>query len=301
MTAKYPVDISDQEGIVDAVNYLLSGPSGLGQNFSGFSSYTPAYLTGNFRIPFSQPTSANLYVAPISLSNAEELDDRTIKYTFASAQPSAPFSLGNGLTVENVVPSSYNSSDLSAAGTPITQIGVVECTTTYVIVRTRDAITTPLGTYVSGGDISYSVMDTYNSTDCDVRVTVTGGTDRVFVSAQLDQLINYEVTSGTQDMTVYVAINRFKAFTNDNPVNPDFIFDESTTIVEKAYEYTGLTGTGTIPLIETVFTGVLDEPDPAYYRYILEVYFQTFGSGTDIQVTTDELRLRSITAQVVKQ
>ena len=38
MTAKYPVDIGDDEGIVDAVNYLLSGPSGLGQNFSGFSS-----------------------------------------------------------------------------------------------------------------------------------------------------------------------------------------------------------------------------------------------------------------------
>jgi hypothetical protein len=299
MTAKYPVDISDQEGIVDAVNYLLSGPAGLGQNFAGFSSYIVAYLTGNFRIPFSQPTSANLYVAPISLSNAEELDDRTIKYTFASAQPSAPFSLGNGLTVTGVTPSNYNSSSLSAAGTPITQIGVVECTTTYVIVRTRDPITTPLGTYVSGGSISYTSMDALNSTDCDVRVTVTGGTDRVFVSGQLDQIVSYEVLSGPADMTVYADITRYKAFTNDNPVNPDFIFDDATTIVSKAYEYTGLTGTGSIPLIETVFTGVLDEPDPAYYRYILEVYFETVSG--DIQVTTDELRLRSITAQVIKQ
>lgn len=301
MTAKYPVDISDSEGIVDAVNYLLSGPAGLGQNFAGFSTYTIGYLTGNFRIPFSQPTTSNLYVASISLSNAQQLDDRTIKYTFSSAQPSAPFSLGNGLTVTGITPSSYNSASLSAAGTPIGQIGVVECTTTYVIVRTRDPITTPLGTYVSGGSIEYSSMDVYNSTDCDVRVTVTGGTDRVFVSAQLDQLINYEVTSASADMTVYVAINRYKAFTNNNPVNPDYIFDELTTIVEKQYDYTGLTGTGTIPLIETVFTGVLDEPDPAYYRYIVEVYFQTFGATTDIQVTTDELRLRSITAQVVKQ
>lgn len=301
MTAKYPVDISDQEGIVDAVNYLLSGPAGLGQNFAGFSSYTPAYLTGNFRIPFSQSTPANLYVAPISLSDAEQLDDRTIKYTFSSAQPSAPFSLGNGLTVTGITPSSYNSSDLSAAGTPIVQIGVVECTTTYVIVRTRDPITTPLGTYVSGGSIEYSVMDTYNSTDGDVRVTVTGGTDRVFVSAQLDQLISYDVPTGNHDMTVYVAINRYKAFTNNNPVNPDFIFDDRTTIVEKAYEYIGLNNTGTLPLIETVFTGVLDEPDPGYYRYILEVYFQTFGATTDIYVTQDELRVRSTTAQVVKQ
>jgi len=301
MTAKYPVDLGDNEGIVDAVNYLLSGPAGLGQNFAGFSTYAPGYLTGNFRIPFSQTAPANLYVAPIGLSNAVQLDDRTIQYTFSAVQASPPFSLGNGLTVTGITPSSYNSADLSAAGTPIGQIGVVECTTTYVIVRTRDPITTPLGSYIGGGDIEYSSMDVYNSTDCDVRVTVTGGTDRVFVSAQLDQIISYEVLSGIQDMTVYVAINRFKAFTNNNPVNPDYIFDESTTIVEKAYEYTGLTGTGTIPLIETVFTGVLDEPAPAYYRYIVEVYFQTFGATTDIQVTTDELRLRSITAQVVKQ
>ena len=309
MTAKYPVDIGDNEGIVDAVNYLLSGPAGLGQNFAGFSAYTilgdtPTYLTGNFRTPFSQIGLANTYVAPISLSNAEQLDDRTIKYTFASAQPSPPFSLGNGFggtSVQGITPSSYNSIDLRNAGTPILQIGVVECTTTYVIVRTRDPITTPLGTYVSGGTIEYGIMDQYNSTDCDVRVTVTGGTDRVFVSGQLDQLISYEVLSGPADMTVYVAITRYKAFTNNNPVNPDYIFNEATQIVEKAYEYTGLTGTGSLPLIETVFTGVLDEPDPAYYRYIVEVYFQTFTDPADIQVTSDILNLRSITAQVVKQ
>lgn len=300
--AKYPVDIGDQEGIVDAVNYLLSGPAGLGQNFAGFSSYTPMYLTGNFRIPFTQDTIAELYVAPINLSDAEQLDDRTIKYTFFGAPlASVPFSLGNGLTVAGVTPSSYNSTSLNAAGTPITQIGVVECTDSYVIVRTRDPIITPLGTYVSGGTIKYSSMDAYNSTDCDVRVTVTGGSDRVFIAGQLDQLINYEVLTASADMTVYVAINRYKAFTNNNPVNPDYIFDDRTTIVEKAYEYTGLTGTGTIPLIETVFASFVDEPDPAYYRYILEVYFETFGATTDIQVTSDELLLRSISAQVVKQ
>lgn len=299
--AKYPVDIGDSEGIVDAVNYLLSGPAGLGQNFAGFSSYTPKYLTGNFRIPFSQDTIAELYVAPISLSDAEQLDDRTIKYTFSSVQPSAPFSLGNGLTVAGVTPSSYNSSSLNAAGTPITQIGVVECTDSYVIVRTRDPITTPLGTYVSGGTIKYSSMDSYNSTDCDVRVTVTGGSDRVFISGQLDQIISYDVLTASADMTVYVAINRYKAFTNNNPVNPDYIFDDRTTIVEKAYEYTGLTGTGSLNLLETVFATFVDEPDPAYYRYILEVYFETFGATTDIYVTTDELFLRSISAQVVKQ
>jgi hypothetical protein len=297
--SKFPVESTDSEGIRDAVNYLLSGPGGLGQNFAGFSSYTSAYLTGNFRIPFSQTTPAELYVAPIALGDAEELDDRTIKYTFASTQAAPPFSLGNGLTVTGVTPSTYNSSSLRNAGYSITQIGVVECTVDYVIVRTLNPITTPLGTYVSGGDIEYSSMDVLNSTDCDVRVTVSGATDRVFISSQLDQVLTYDVGASTEDLTVYVDITRFQAFPNNNPVNPDFIFDNAYTVTEKVYEFTGLTGTGSLPLIETVFTAVVDQPDPGYYRYITEVYFTS--SGFDLQIVEDEFSLRSISAQVVKQ
>jgi hypothetical protein len=293
--------ISTDNGITEGVNYLLSGPSGLGQNFAGFASYTPTrYLTGNFRIPFSQATAAALYVTGIGISNAQQLDNRTIKYTFTGAPlAQAPFNLGNYLIIKNVIPATYNSASLKAAGASISQIGVVECTTSYVIVRTVGPIIDALGAYVSGGTIAYDVMDAYNSTDCDVRVTVTGATDRVYVGAQLDQKINYEVTSGPADMTVYVAINRYKAFINSDPVNPDYIFEIDGTVVEKAYDYTGLTGVGTLPLIETIFATIVDKPVPAYYRYILEVYFQT-DSGT-IYVTQDELRLRSIAAQVVKR
>jgi hypothetical protein len=142
-------------------------------------------------------------------------------------------------------------------------------------------------------------MDTLNSTDCDVRVTVTGGTDRVFISAQLDQVISYNVGASTEDLTVYVDISRYQAFTNNNPVNPDYIFDNLYTVTEKVYDFPGLTGTGTLNLIETVFATLVDEPDPGYYRYIVEVYFSS--SGPDLQVTEDELKLRSVSAQVVKQ
>jgi len=296
MTAKYPVEISDQEGIVDAINYLLSGPAGLGQNFAGFSSYTPAYLTGNFRIPFTQVNPAALYVPPISLSNAQQLDDRTIKYTFTSAQPSPPFALGNGLTIFGVTPSDYNSNQLD-----IVQIGVVECTTTYVIVRNRDPLPI-LPPYVSGGDVELSTTGNfYNSTDCDVRVTVTGGSDRVFVSGQLENLISYEVFTAPADFTYSVRIERYLGEPNNNPTNPDFIFNEDGTIVEKVYSFTVATvGTGTFPLQETIFSTLVDEPDPGYYRYILEVKFRNPTIG-DMQVTSSEVSLRSIAAQVVKQ
>jgi len=51
--SSFPVTDSDTVGIMNAVNYLLSGPAGLGQNFEGFSNYNTGYLSGNNRPPFS--------------------------------------------------------------------------------------------------------------------------------------------------------------------------------------------------------------------------------------------------------
>jgi hypothetical protein len=359
----YPVT-GTMSGVLDGLNYVLSGPGGLGQNFAGFSNYELAYLTGNFRTPFTVLTynrsadglsgaftitvedtrslavgmtasglgigvgatvstingttvtltvanSADventvtfgpavipkLYVAPISINNAQQIDARTIKYTFTTAQPSPPFQLGNGLTVTGITPSTYNSSSLRNAGNSINPIGVIECTTTYVVVRTVSNITTALGSYVSGGTVEYSSMNAYNSTDCDVRATILGRQERVFIAAQMNQLISYTATTSS-DINIYVEINRYKAFVNNDPTNPDFVFDDRTTISSKKYAYTGVTGSGTYPL-ETIFTSVIDNPGDGYYRYILEVYFEVTNNG-DIEVTQDILDLRSLTGQVVK-
>ena len=43
-----------EQQLNDSVNYLLSGPGGLGQNFQGFSDYNQGQITGNERIPFTQ-------------------------------------------------------------------------------------------------------------------------------------------------------------------------------------------------------------------------------------------------------
>ena len=50
--AQFPVTTGDPQGVIDGVNYLLSGPSGLGQNFAGRSFSDQAWLTGNGRPPF---------------------------------------------------------------------------------------------------------------------------------------------------------------------------------------------------------------------------------------------------------
>ena len=100
---------------------------------------------------------------------------------------------------------------------------------------------------------------------------------------------------------VTVSINRYIGSPTNDPVNPDFVFDlQYPPVVSKTYTITGLSGTGVLPMIETVFTSTIDQPPPAYYWYILEVRFDLIGAGY-VEVTQDEFRLRSLTAQVVKQ
>jgi hypothetical protein len=51
--AQFPLEFNniDSEGVIEAINYALSGPSGLGQSFAGFSDSYPAWLRGTTRSP----------------------------------------------------------------------------------------------------------------------------------------------------------------------------------------------------------------------------------------------------------
>jgi hypothetical protein len=286
--AKFPVELGDDEGVIEAINNLLSGPSGLGQNFAGFSSFTPAWLTGNFRVPYTQPSLARLYVPNIALSQSEMLDGRTWKFTFATEQATPPFALGNGIVVKNVDNSFYDDTYL--------QIGVVECTTTYVIARTTVGYTVIAP---SPGGYVYTITGTGAvSSDANARVTVTGGTDRVFISAQVDNTISYTATEA-DTLTYTVEINRYFGFSNNDPTNPDFLFDFSGTVARKVYTYNVTAGDNTLPQQETIFTSLLDTPEVGFYWYILDLSFDFANNLAEI--TTSELGLRSLSVQVVKQ
>ena len=267
--------INTPQGVYEAVNYLASGPAGLGQDFQGFSDYNPAYLTGNFRKPFTQPTADNLYVAPIALSSSQMLNGHTWKFTFASPQATPPFSPGNNIDVEGVT-----SSPVDWYNGIYSPVGVVQCTTTYVICQTAKSY--PLQSAGTGGYVTYTNLDYNMSTDCNARVTVTGAQDRVFISAQLDNIISYIVSTGSDDLVYTVAVNRYKGYINNDPINPDYIFDLDSTVALKTYTYSSLSGTGTLALNETIFTTLLDEPAPGYYWYILEVQFTSTGGNAEI-------------------
>jgi len=369
--AQYPLQEGNDTAVADGLNYLLSGPGGLGQDFNGFEQWTPGYITGNFRIPYTQlsininctgvsgqnhvsanpnadgvlvgmtvsgygitpgttvtsigavtaggvrvnlsavitadidndltfypnPT-AKIYVAPINLGASTLLDPYTWKFEFAVPQAAPPFVRGNGITVSGVTPSDYDGS--------YDPIGVAECTTTYVIARTASPYTVPgAGT---GGTVEYyqtsQVPKVYAlSTDCNSKIVVNGGNDRVFISAQLNNKISY-TASTSSDLSYAVAINRYRGYPNTDPANPGYYFNLDKLIAKRVYTgtgFTGLTGTGTLANIETIFSNFPDANiEPSYYWYIMDVSFQVTNGG-DLQVTQSELGLRSMSTQTVKQ
>jgi hypothetical protein len=320
--AKYPVETKDSDGVIDAVNNLLSGPSGLGQNFAGFTSpvtqfrdntgqydlpekiplSTPAYLTGNFRTPFTNDSATTkTYVAPIALALSQYIDSRTAKYTFAETQPAPPFAIGNPIEVTGV------NGNYNGANSPT---GVVECTTEYVIARFNgNGSVYPAA---GGGSVFYNAFSggAFVSTDCQAKVTVNGATDRVFISAQLNNTLSYTCTKPSE-FIYSVMITRREAFPNDDPINPDFVFGTARQVVVKNYQCKVATGSGTWPTldssadytvappIETIFTAVIDTPGLGYYWYILEVEIDIVAG--DVVFTQNKFGNRSMSVQVVKQ
>jgi len=312
--AQYPV--ADEAGIIEGVNYLLSGPAGLGQNFDGYKSFVPEYVTSYFRAPFGLPKDPDnvdrtkWLTSPISISTITPIDQYTFQVNFASAQPSPPYSIGQGCFITGSTATGANSDFYNAYWTPP---GVVTCSTTNVIIRTRQPYTLPTGT---GGIIRLDASDAYVSTAGNGRVEVFGPNDRVFVSGEIN--FDYDYTSdsaGSQD--VYVAINRYVGFIDtQDPVNTELRFLGPDTIVEKlrVIDIPG-SGTGTITNQEVSFTTVIDSPtytvtengQPVvkgygFYWYILELYFDSSNdSGARVLPTQVTANYLTFTAQVIKQ
>jgi hypothetical protein len=357
--------------MADAVNYVLSGPAGLGQNFGGVNYSEPAWLTGNFRppatrLPYStlgngaatvssitvtDPTGIStgqavagtgigatatvtgayitgsttvplsvansgpvsgtinfystppdqLYVAPIAVSTAQWIDEYTRQFTFAAAQPTPPFLPGNSVTVAGVSVVGYNER--------YTGPGVVECTTTTVTVKSAVAKTSLAAG--AGGTVGYfntisappagtvAKPETYLKTDCLARLTVTSPTDKVFINVSLDNSINYTASAAT-DLQYSVLVNRYLAINNNDPVNPDFLYSFNGTIAERVYTTAVAVGSGTLTF-DTQFGSIIDQPDPAFYLYRVDVQFRVVNTGGAAQVTSSQVRLRNLTGQVVKQ
>ena len=312
--AQYPVSTDD--GVKSALNYLLSGPSGLGQDFAGFSTYVPAYLTGFYRQPFAGQYLENpplWTIDPIDVTGAGGIPaSGPTKYFYVNFVPQAtpPFKTGQAIRVRGIVDGSEGGDFYNGR---YTTPGVVSCTTSQVIIETRDAYDYSLYPYVSDGTVSLNLVTslpgpTYTSTDCNARVTVSGPTDRVFVSGQNTIDINYTCTE-TSAIIIELAINRYRGIQQTTAGEVDYIFvpdGDNYTIGLYDYEFTGLEpGSGTLTINPT-FISIIDQPNFGYYWYIMEIAISnTTAAGDDLPgdfapITLQE-KLRSLTAQVVKQ
>lgn len=293
--------VSSQQGVIDSLNYVLSGPQSSGQNFAGYSFSGDGLqydLTGSYRAPFTQPNynspgvpNIPLYIAPVSISTIEFLDSRTLKATFTTpyAPGGSPFKQGMayGLTGTGFSNPAYDDLVTNDAF----RIGIVNSTDTYITMRLTDAVT-PLAS-ATGGTIGVNSMKLKLSTDCNAKVTVTGGQDRVVIAAQLNNQIFVDPAfPGSFYYEVY--INRYKAESNNDPTNPDYIFNPDATIAFKSK----LLSTLTLEPQETIFTSIIDQPVPGYYWYILEVVYRDNAGG--VIVTNSILTQRSFSAQVLK-
>jgi len=287
--ASYPISSGDEQNLLEAVNYVASGPAGIGQQLQGFSSYTPSRITGNFRVPYTNAdtnplTAAKLYVAPIALSTSEWLDDFTWKYTFATPQAEPPFALGNGVTFSGITPSDYDDT--------FSRIGVVQVTTTYVIVRAANPYPNP-GVIGTGGFASLNVTSgsgALMSTDANAIVSIDGGNSLVSVTGQLDiSPFKYAVTytdypTTAPQLNIYVELNRYIARNSGTAANPQYFYNFDKTISQQLIYNTTVTAyTQGIPLTYTVVSGTSNAASGGIYTS--RTSDSSSGSGIDARIT----------------
>ncbi|CAB4127595.1 hypothetical protein UFOVP94_10 [uncultured Caudovirales phage] len=318
--SQYPVE--DSTGLYNAVNYLLAGPGGLGQNFSGFSDYQPAYVRGTFSQPFTisstlTNTTTNLpplwTAGPFNVTDAFPLNVNTATNTTQNfqidfdPQSSPPFLTGDVVATYEINDDPYTGNYSYADP----GFNVLSCTTSSVILQTNNSY--EYGAFVPGSgtiqkrNTNYRTQTGYKyvSTDCNARVTVTGPTDKVFISAQAKMTFTYTCTDYSE-FDLVVAVNRYKPnSTAPLAQGTDYGFNFDKTISQTTKHYTSNTGTFTIDAGDNIFTTVIDQPSFGYYWYILEISFNISANGDyylgDASPGTFLLGLRSLTAQVIKQ
>lgn len=282
MIPKYPLELSDAEGIADALNYLLSGPAGLGQNFDGFSDYNPAIIRPTFARPFTLPVDTTLdpswYLRlPITNITATPNPGQYIVVDFTAAYTTPPFQFGDRLLVQDVNspanPGFYND-----------RYFVFSCTTTSVTLYTQAIYTWPA--YVSGGKL---VRDSYNvgrATDCIAEVQVDSLTQRIFITAQLEITYTGKTETspplptyyGTNFFDIVFQINRYVISRNENG---NQVYSFQKTISQDIVSAVGATNPFTNQA-QVIFTTVIDQQlNFGSYAYILEVAFVTQPTLSD--------------------
>jgi len=308
--AQFPV--SDQQGIIDGVNYLLSGPGSLGQSFQGYSSSQTNAITGDIvdantglivsglpyvtgylqyyltdcmvNVGVSGGTDRVLLSGQVNIDfNYTALNDSTLQYTVAinryraypnnNNTPEKYVYFGQDTVAShtysiNAATTSAGLQTVTASGTKIAYTAPASGSLVYPV----DYIATGVNATTGSGlnavlhiQIAYGAAGTYNDTNTKITVIAPGSNwaygDTIKIPGSALGGIN-----GVNDLTLTVT-----AVTAGSETNTQ----------------------------ETIFTGILDQPELGYYLYAIEL--QWYALTGDVTINSGNMYVRSITAQVVKQ
>lgn len=275
--AQYP--IQDQDDLVDAVNYLLSGPSGTGQNLQGVVSYEPVWLRPTTQAPFILPYETTLdksmYLdAPISniVFVTPSLGDPVqITVTFTTPFANAPFQFGDQISLTGVTPADFDNDYIVYSST----------TTEAVLARADKTPFNPTWTYISGGSLFRDYTNVFISTDCIANATVTSPTDRVVVNGQFGTAV-LATSSALYTYDIIHMINRYRgnvenvSTSNSQAQNAtaNIVWTFDATVMRLIYPNNTAPGESQPASNITPF---IDGPNlaPDYYQYRLEVMVVT--------------------------
>jgi hypothetical protein len=305
--AAYPITNPDGSNLIEALNYVASGPAGIGQQLDGFAAYADApYLTGNKQTPFINKNTTVMYSGIADISSIDWIDGYTIKYNYLyGPYPGAIFTPGATLLVQGALPYEYNAPG-AYYGSSSYNATIVESTDSYVITRSNKFIPN-LGTG-SGGQASVFVttqagtggLGTRISTDLIGNVTVDAGNSLVSVTAQLEILTNtYAVLwlapdpMSSHTLNYFVELNRYKATNIGTVSNPIYDYAFDTVVSRRRIYITNLTTpTRGIPLTYTITGGTPAVGSAGNYFPVAVETFTPPGVGgvgavVDVDITND--------------
>jgi hypothetical protein len=366
--SQYPLDTKTD--LVEAVNYLLSGPGSLGQNFEGISAvgvdpvissdllYIPVqtYLTGMPMVGSggianatygsvdypADPLDPSKYypiwntipseflitaITPVT-ATGHRIEISVTLGTFPD-QSQLPFANDQQVVLSGVTPSSYD-------GTyTVVDYNADDFMSGFIVTLYSEAPQT-WATYTSGGQAS--INDDFTGfkkqrffTGNQSVVSVSGPTDRVFISSQMNDLIAYTYTRyvGIANYVpkLQLEINRYKAVesttlpdvgtqaiyanaTNSGGTYAGFNWSFDANLVSVA-KYAGSTSIGfqidANDLGDVIYNNIIDNPGIGVYLYAFQITMDAYREGNDpaddavLLVGAQTTGVRSFTAQVIKQ
>jgi hypothetical protein len=304
--------VSDQQGLVDGLNYLLSGPGSLGQSFQGYSSNNTTALTGDIFDPNNG-----------QVVNALPIVTGYLQYYLTDCQVRTSVSGGTDkVVVSGQINANFDYTSLSDVGLQYT-VAINRYTaypnnsTNYNDVLWLEQQTVASHTY--GYDLSASSTGLNTVTATGTKIAYTAPATGSLIYPVDYVATGVTATSGTgSDAVIQIQIAYGAAGTYNNTntkitvISPGTNWSIGATIVIPGANLGGVTGvndltltvtglTGSTPNIqqETIFTNIIDQPPLGYYLYVVEL--QWYALTGDITIDACDLNVRSISAQVVKQ